>query len=148
MSTQAAPLTRLEAALEAANTMAHHAALALEEQRQGQGLNPKAYRKRIQIIQNLTWCALNDLGQAKRMAVLARREETQRIDRALLQYSESMLRELSSTSCNHQVLQDLAESARNVLLAKDESRRIRECQMVGVIARYKARKQAGNGGAA
>lgn len=71
----AATLTRLDAALEAANTLAHHAALALEEQQQGQTISPVAYRKRIRSIQALVWCAVNDLGQAKRLSLVARRKE-------------------------------------------------------------------------
>lgn len=65
--------TPVDAAFDAAIALAHNAALTLEQQRQGNGLSPTAYRKRIQTIKALTWCAINDLGQAKRMAVLVRR---------------------------------------------------------------------------
>jgi hypothetical protein len=75
MRTQAATLTHLDAALEAANTLAHHAALALEEEQQGQTLQPIAYRKRVRAIQDLVWCAVNDLGHAKRLALVTRRKE-------------------------------------------------------------------------
>ena len=66
-------MNQIDAAVDAAISLAQSAAAALQQQRQGQGLSPKAYRKHIRAIRDLTWCAINDLGQAKRMAVLARR---------------------------------------------------------------------------
>jgi hypothetical protein len=63
------PLDHLNGALDAAINLANHASLALEKQRGGNGLSPAAYRKRIQAIKALTWCAINDLGQAKRVSV-------------------------------------------------------------------------------
>ena len=62
-------LNHIDCATDAAISLAHNAALALQEQRSGKGLSPASYRRRIQAIKALTWCALNDLGQAKRAAI-------------------------------------------------------------------------------
>ena len=61
----------IDGATNAALELAHHASLVLDAQQSGKGLHPVIYRKRIAAIKDIVWCAANDLGQAKRLAVRA-----------------------------------------------------------------------------
>lgn len=58
-------------ARDAALELSRQASLVLNSQRSGKGLPPAIYRKHINAIRAIVWCAINDLGQAKRSAVRA-----------------------------------------------------------------------------
>lgn len=61
----------INGATAAALELSRQASLLLNSQQSGKGLHPAIYRKRITAIKAIVWCAINDLGKAKRSAVRA-----------------------------------------------------------------------------